>query len=157
MHFEQGDKPQTRWDVGWGLARRFSGRNAASCCWAFPYVAFSRDERGDHFSVQSVTRENSAMARESIPAEAKARGCSPQLEVAKGDLKRKDDHSFSVKTAGGDLVVVVDGDEVYRSPLDDMRAIDVMRYRIQPDGNVFPVWKIHRGTSFSGYRYRRVE
>ena len=157
VHFEQGDKPQTRWDVGWGLARRFSGRNAASCCWAFPYVAFSRDERGDHFSVQSVTRENSAMARESIPAEAKARGCSPQLEVAKGDLKRKDDHSFSVKTAGGDLVVVVDGAEVYRSPLDDMRAIDVMRYRIQPDGNVFPVWKIHRGTSFSGYRYRRVE
>ena len=55
------------------------------------------------------------------------------------------------------LVVEVDGKEVYRYPLADMRPLEIMRYRIQPNGDVFPVWKIFEGTSFSGYRYRRVK
>ena len=31
-----------------------------------------------------------------------------------------------------------------------------MRDRIQPNGDVLPVWKLFKNTSFSNYRYRRV-
>jgi hypothetical protein len=31
-----------------------------------------------------------------------------------------------------------------------------MRDRIQPNGDVLPVWKVFTGSSFSDYRYRRL-
>lgn len=157
VHFEKGEKPQSRWDIGWGLARCFSGRAALTDQWAFPYVGFSRDDKGDHYAVQSATRENHERRREALSDEARSRGLFPQFEVVKGDLERKDSHTFAVKTTDGALVVEVDGKEVYRYPLADMRPLEIMRYRIQPNGDVFPVWKIFEGTSFSGYRYRRVK
>ena len=157
VHFEKGDKPQSRWDIGWGLARCFSGRTALTDQWAFPYVAFSRDDKGDHYSVQTATRENHEKCREVLPAETRSRGLFMPLEVARGDLESKDSHAFSVKTTGGMLVVSVDGKEVYRYPLADMRPLEIFRYRIQPNGDVFPIWKVFEGTSFSGYRYRRVK
>ena len=157
VHFEKSDKPQSRWDIGWGLGRYFSGRAALSCHWAFPYVGFSRDDKGDHFSVQTATRENHEKRYESPTAEARARGCFPQFEVARGDLERKDSHKFVVKTSDGMLAITIDGKEVYRYPLADMRPLEVFRRRIQPNGDVLPVWKIFEGTSFSGYRYRRIK
>ena len=55
------------------------------------------------------------------------------------------------------LVIAIDGKEVYRYPLDDMMQLEAFRDRIQPNGDVLPVWKIFKGASFSGYRYRRVK
>ena len=156
VHFEKGDDAQDRWDIGWGLGRHFSCREASACHWSFPYVGFCRDDKGDHFSVQTPTRENNDRRYESPKDEARTRGWFSPFEVATGDLERKDSHAFAVRMADEMLVIAIDGKEVYRYPLDDMLQLEAFRDRIQPNGDVLPVWKIFKGTSFSGYRYRRT-
>lgn len=160
VHFEHDDPDRKTWNIGWGLARPFSGFCADNSSWAFPYIAFWRDEKGDHVSVESFTAEN-------IEEESKAKfkdisdklsevGRAPEFEVYAGDLESKDDHSFSLSTRDGSLLVVVDGKEVYRAAIDDMMELEQYSDRIQRDGMVYPVWKVFKGATFSGYRYRKV-
>jgi hypothetical protein len=35
--------------------------------------------------------------------------------------------------------------------------VSEMSDRIQPNGDVLPVWKLFRNTAFDGYRYRRCK
>ena len=78
------------------------------------------------------------------------------LNVSTGNLQVKDSHAFSLKTTDGKLSISVDGNEVYSAPLDESTDMSRMRDRIQPNGDVLPVWKLFKNTSFSNYRYRRV-
>ena len=55
------------------------------------------------------------------------------------------------------LVVKVDGREVWSVPTQTIMKVREFRDNVQPDYSVLPVWKVFKNTSFSGYRYRRVE
>ena len=156
VHFERNDAKQVKWNIGWGLARPFSGYCADESSWAYPYIAFSRDEKGDHYSVEAYTKDNEAAASEAADKASLAIGSFPQFEVAKGDLEKRDSHDFRLATTDGRLAVSIDGCEVYSSSVGEMMRISGMRDRIQPDGSVLPVWKLFKNTAFSGYRYRRI-
>ena len=95
-------------------------------------------------------------ARKSRNKAASKIGRCPSIAVSEGDLKRSDSHAFKVKTAGGRLEISIDGNTVYGAELDEMMEVEAMRNRIQPNGDILPVWKLFKNTSFSGYRYRRV-
>ena len=172
VHFEKGDKKQKDWNIGWGFGRPYSGYCVDNSSWSYPYIAFSRDEKGDHYAVETFTDENRESARsnkkmdgesesewEARKAKIKAGGKigrSPMQVVAEGDLKRGDLHAFKVKTAGGRLEITIDGNTVYGAELDEMMEVEEMRDRIQPNGDILPVWKLFKNTAFSGYRYRRI-
>lgn len=156
VHFEKKDAKQKTWNIGWGLARIYSGFCADRSSWAFPYIGFQRDGKGDRYFVQAYTRGNVAEGRKEVDKASSEIGSDPWLEVAKGVLETKDSHTFTLKTVDGRLSISIDGKEVYGIPLDDTSEVSQMRDRIQPDGSVLPVWKVFRNTAFSGYRYRRV-
>ena len=156
VHFETNDAKQVKWNIGWGLGRRFSGFCADNSSWAHPYIAFSRDEKGDHYSVEAYTEDNEDEASKDADKASQEIGSFPALAVAKGDLEKRDSHDFRLSTAEGRLAVSIDGQEVYSYPLDKMMRLSGMRDRVQPDGSVLPVWKLFKNTSFSGYRYRRI-
>ena len=156
VHFEKRDAKQRVWNVGWGLARVFSGFCAENSSWAFPYIGFCRDEKGDHYFVQAYTRENEEDAKKDADKASLEIGSFPMLNVSTGNLQVKDSHAFSLKTTDGKLSISVDGNEVYSAPLDESTDMSRMRDRIQPNGDVLPVWKLFKNTSFSNYRYRRV-
>ena len=156
VHFEKKDAKQRVWNIGWGLARVFSGFCAEDDAWAFPYIGFCRDGKGDHFFVQTYTRENVDEDRKDADKRPFKIGSFPPLNVATGDLEKRDSHFFSLKTVDGRLSVSIDGREVYSVPLDEIVDVSRMRDRIQPNGDALPVWKLFKNTSFSSYRYRRV-
>ena len=156
VHFETNDAKQVKWNIGWGLGRIFSGYCADNSSWAYPYIAFSRDGKGDHYSVEAYTEENEDAASNDADKASQEIGSFPALAVANGDLEKRDSHDFRLSTAGGRLSVAIDGKEVYSYPLEKMMRLSAMRDRVQPDGSVLPVWKVFRNTSFSGYRYRRI-
>ena len=83
-------------------------------------------------------------------------GRAPSLVVAEGDLARSDSHAFRLSTGNGRLVVSVDGNVVYEASIDEVMEVSAMSDRIQPNGDVLPVWKLFRNTAFDGYRYRRT-
>ena len=76
--------------------------------------------------------------------------------VAQGDLEKSDSHSFKLLTTEDKIEIFIDGKLVYSSMLDDIINVSYMRDRIQPNGDVLPVWKVFTGSSFSDYRYRRL-
>ena len=156
IHFEKDDKNRKVWNIGWGLARVYSGFCADNNSWAYPYIAFTRDEKGDHYAIETYTNENSN--RENFKDEDKwvQLGRAPYLMVAQGDLEKSDSHSFKLSTTEDKIEIFIDGKIVYSSMLDDIINVSYMRDRIQPNGDVLPVWKVFTGSSFSDYRYRRL-
>ena len=156
VHFETNDAKQVKWNIGWGLARPFSGYCADESSWAYPYIAFSRDKNGDHYSVEAYTKDNEDEESSDADKASLEIGSFPKFEVAKGDLEKLDSHRFRLTTTDGRLAVYIDGREVFSTSIDEMMLLSGMRDRIQPDGSVLPVWKIFKNTAFSGYRYRRV-
>jgi hypothetical protein len=156
IHFEKDDKNRKVWNIGWGLARVYSGFCADNNSWAYPYIAFTRDEKGDHYAIDTFTNENSN--RENFKDEDKwvQLGRAPYLMVAQGDLEKSDSHSFKLLTTEDKIEIFIDGKLVYSSMLDDIINVSYMRDRIQPNGDVLPVWKVFTGSSFSDYRYRRL-
>ena len=157
VHFENRKKNQKVWNIGWGLARQYSGYCADNNSWAFPYMAFQRDEKGDRYSIQ-VSRKGDD--DKDIDKKTKKRfwdiGWAIESEVCKGELERKDSHSFKMKVGKENLVIFIDGKEVYSCPTEELINNEEMANRIQPDGSVLPVWKVFENTSFSDYRYRRI-
>ena len=83
-------------------------------------------------------------------------GRAPYLVVVKGDLAKSDSHSFKLSTTEGKLEIFIDGKVVYSLVLEEALDFSEMRDRIQPNGDVLPVWKVFTGSSFSDYRYRRL-
>ena len=156
VHFETNDAKQVKWNIGWGLARPFSGYCADESSWAYPYIAFSRDANGDHYSVEAYTKDNEGAESSDADKASLEIGSFPKFEVAKGDLEKLDSHRFRLTTTDGRLAVYIDGREAFSTSIDEMMLLSGMRDRIQPDGSVLPVWKIFKNTAFSGYRYRRV-
>ena len=158
VYFETNDVKQTKWFIGWGLARPYTGYCAKRSSWAYPYIGFWRDETGDHVTVECPTRENVSSKK----AAAKSRfgqeqGMYPKWEVYQGELERREDHRFNMRWDEQRLVVKVDGREVWSVPTQTIMKVREFRDNIQPDYSVLPVWKVFKNTSFSGYRYRRVE
>ena len=155
IHFEKKDAKQKEWNIGFGLARVFSGYCFEDNSWAMPYVAFWRDEKGDHAEVESYTDENhDAKGNDTKIYEL---GRAPEYTVWSGGLEHRDDHSFRIRTTGGLLRIDIDGKEVYSVPLEEIRGLEDYGRRIQPDGKVQPIWKLFSNTSFSGYRYRMIK
>lgn len=111
------------------------------------------EKKGDHYAVEAFTAGNSDEKR-SDDEKFLTIGRDPSLVVAQGDLKRSDSHAFRLSTRDGKLQISIDGKIVYSSSLDDMMDLSEMKDRIQPNGDVLPLWKVFTGSSFSGYRYR---
>ena len=155
VHFERKDPKQKKWNIGWGFARVYSGLCVENSSWAYPYIAFSRDEKGDHYAIETFTEGNDG-SKDVAPASMEI-GRSPDLEVAKGDLESRDSHDFKLSATGGRLKISIDGKPVWECAIDEMLGNSKMRDRIQPDGSVLPVWKVFRNTAFSGYRCRVAE
>ena len=155
IHFENGGKNRKVWNIGWGLARVYSGFCADNNSWAYPYIAFIRDEKGDRYEIEAFTEENSGN-NQKVDEKSMKLGRAPYLVVVKGDLAKSDSHSFKLSTTEGKLEIFIDGKLVYSSMLDDIINVSYMRDRIQPNGDVLPVWKVFTGSSFSDYRYRRL-
>ena len=59
-------------------------------------------------------------------------------------------------TAAAAAFEKIDGKVVYSSVLEEALDFSEMRDRIQPNGDVLPVWKVFTGSLFSDYRYRRL-
>ena len=157
VHFETNDVKQTRWFIGWGLARPYTGYCAKRSSWAYPYIGFWRDESGDHVTVECPTRENEDAKESSTKSKyGQAQGMNPLWEVYRGALERCDDHSFSLRWDEQRLSVCVDGKEVWSVPTQEVMSVYKFRDNIQSDYSVLPVWKVFGNTSFSGYRYRRL-
>ena len=155
IHFENGGKNRKVWNIGWGLARVYSGFCADNNAWAYPYIAFIRDEKGDRYEIEAFTEENSEN-NQKVDEKAMKLGRTPYLVVVKGDLSKSDSHSFKLSTTEGKLEIFIDGKVVYSSVLEETLDFSEMRDRIQPNGDVLPVWKVFTGSSFSDYRYRRL-
>ena len=155
IHFENDDKNRKVWNIGWGLARVYSGFCADNNAWAYPYIAFIRDEKGDRYEIEAFTEENSGN-NQKVDEKAMKLGRAPYLVVVKGDLAKSDSHSFKLSTTEGKLEIFIDGKVVYSLVLEEALDFSEMRDRIQPNGDVLPVWKVFTGSSFSDYRYRRL-
>ena len=158
VYFETNDVKQTKWFIGWGLARPYTGYCAKRSSWAYPYIGFWRDETGDHVTVECPTREN--VSSKETAAKSKVgqeQGMYPKWEVYQGELERREDHRFNMRWDEQRLVVKVDGREVWSVPTQTIMKVREFRDNVQPDYSVLPVWKVFKNTSFSGYRYRRVE
>ena len=155
VHFEKGKPDQKAWDIGWGWARPFRCNQSA---WAYPYLYFTRDEKGDHFAIDSWTEENKELkAKNDANYWDKNRGKDPLRRVCSVDLEPADSHSFRAVFGEKDFTVEVDGRQVYTRPMDDLLSVDYQSDRVQyPSGDVMPTWKVYEGCAFSGYRYRRV-
>ena len=125
---------------------------------AYPYLYFTRDEKGDHFAIDSWTEENKELkAKNDANYWDKNRGKDPLRRVCYVDLEPADSHSFRAIFGKTDFVVEVDGWQVYTRPMDDLLSVDYQSDRVQyPSGDVMPTWKVYEGCAFSGYRYRRV-
>ena len=156
VHFEKGNGKQKTWNIGWGLGRPYSGFCADDSSWAYPYISFSRDDKGDRYAVETFTSANRENGRKDVEKEFLEIGRAPTLVVAEGALVRNDSHSFRLCTADGRLEIAIDGNVVYKAPLDEVMRVSQMSDRIQPNGDVLPVWKLFSATSFDGYRYRRA-
>ncbi|MCR5750684.1 MAG: hypothetical protein K6G91_01855 [Kiritimatiellae bacterium] len=157
VHFETNGTKQTEWFIGWGMARAYTGYGAKKSSWAYPYIGFWRDKAGDHVSVECPTRENTR--RDMPDPESKygqEQGMYPKWSVYRGDLERRDDHSFRLIWDEQMLSVQVDGKEAWSVPTRTAMGVREFRENIQPDNSVLPVWKVFKNTSFSGYRYRRL-
>jgi len=157
VHFETNDVTQTKWFIGWGLARPYTGYCAKRSSWAYPYIGFWRDETGDHVTVECPTRENADAKESSTKSKyGQEQGLYPKWGVYHGALERSDDHSFRLRWDEQRLSVSVDGKEVWSVTTQETMAVREFRDNIQSDGSVLPVWKVFRNTAFSGYRYRRL-
>ena len=158
VHFETNDVKQTRWFIGWGLARPYTGFCATKSSWAYPYIGFRRDETGDWVSVECPTRENTAKSYVGPKAKyGEDKGYNAKWTVYEGALEKHDSHSFSLAFGSEELSVTVDGKVVWKMPIEEALSQYQLRDNIQPDGTVLPVWKTFKNTSFSGYRYRRLQ
>ena len=155
VHFERKDPKQKKWNIGWGFGRVYSGLCVENSSWAFPYIAFSRDEKGDHYAIETfIDNEGGRGDADKTSIEI---GRFPEIEVAKGDLESRDSHGFKLSATGGRLKIAIDGKLVWECGIDEMLSVSRMRDRVQPDGSVLPVWKVFRNTAFSGYRCRVLE
>lgn len=157
VHFETNDVKQTRWFIGWGLARPYTGYCAKRSSWAYPYIGFWRDETGDHVTVECPTCENEDAKESATKSKyGQEQGMYPEWEVYQGALERCDDHSFSLRWDEQRISVSVDGREVWSVSTQEAMSVYKFRDNIQSDYSVLPVWKVFGNTSFSGYRYRRL-
>lgn len=158
VHFETNDVKQTEWFIGWGLARPYTGFCASRSSWAFPYIGFYRDETGDHVSVDCPTRENAKEDNSKVKAKYGLKwGMSPAWTVYAATLENRNDHSFRLRWDAERIAVSVDGREVWSISSEEAMSEYAFSSRIQADYGVLPVWKVYKNTSFSGYRYRRVD
>ena len=157
VHFETNDVKQTRWFIGWGLARPYTGYCAKRSSWAYPYIGFWRDETGDHVTVECPTCENKDAKESATKSKyGQEQGMYPEWEVYQGALERCDDHSFSLRWDEQGISVSVDGREIWSVSTQEAMSVYKFRDNIQSDYSVLPVWKVFGNTSFSGYRYRRL-
>lgn len=157
VHFETNDVKQTKWFIGWGLARPYTGFCASSSSWAYPYIGFWRDETGDHVTVECPTYENTTAKDSATKSKyGSDQGMYPKWAVYNGTLEKCDDHGFSLRWDEQRLTVSIDGNEVWSMPTSEAMSVYNFKSNIQSDGSVLPVWKVFKNTSFSGYRYRRI-
>ncbi len=152
VYFEEKDRKQTTWDIGWGLARPTYGYALSSG--AMPYIHFFRDGHGDHVAIESYTEENEGVKYKAATKHEDGRNINRQILVH--DLNKAPSHRFSLKTGPDEVVITVDGEELLNSPCRDFFAPGEFGDCIQPNGDVLPVWKLFRNTAFDGYRYRRT-
>ena len=151
IHFEKGGKNQKDWNIGWGWARPF---RCSQSGWAFPYIGFSRDERGDRFEIDAWTEANSGLADKDSE---KWRGNDPMRSVCAGKLAASDSHTFRAVFGKVDFVAEIDGKQVYTRPMKDLLSVAQQPNRMQwPSGDVTPTWKVYQGCAFSDYRYRII-
>lgn len=151
IRFEPPRPNQKDWHITWGWARPYTCNGSS---WAFPAISFCRDEKGDHVGIAAFTREN----KERDAPEGEHYGTSPTRMVYEGELEKRDDHTFraTFEKMNGDFFVEIDGKEVYRQTMESLMEIRYQNERVQPNGNVFPVWKLYDQTAFRDYRYRRL-
>lgn len=153
IRFEKTRPDQKEWHITWGWARPYTCHGSS---WAYPEISFSRDATGDHVIVASFTEANRGRKSQK---DGEDYGASPNWAVYKGDLEPTDEHTFraTFEEMGGDFFVEIDGAEVYRRTMKSLMDIDYQSDRVQPNGNVFTVWKLYDSTAFKGYRYRRLK
>ena len=152
IHFEQGEKDRKLWNIGWGWARPFRCMQSG---WGYPYIGFSRDEKGDRFEIDVLTKKNCDLKDKDAQ---KRHGEDPLRAVCSGELATADSHTFRAVFGERDFTVEIDGKAVYALPMKDLLDVDYQRDRLQyPSGEVMPVWKVYRGSAFSGYRYRLIK
>ena len=158
VHFEKKDGRQKEWFIGWGLARPYTDFDAKDSAWAFPYIGFWRDAKGDHVEVECPVREN---AGDNVPSPktkyGMEQGMFPKWAVYQGDLETRDTHDFRLRWNSERISVFVDGKEVWSIPTETALSESFFRDRVQSDYSVLPVWKLFKNTSFSGYRYRQIK
>lgn len=151
VHFEKGGKNQKDWNIGWGWVRPF---RCSQSGWAFPYIGFSRDERGDRFEIDAWTEGNSGLTDNDSE---KWRGNDPMRSVCTGKLAASDSHTFRAVFGKVDFVVEIDGKQVYTRSMKDLLSVAQQHNRMQwPSGDVMPTWKVYQGCAFSDYRYRII-
>ena len=160
VHFEEKDPNQKYWNIGWGFSHPYVGLCMQSNSWAMPYIRFWRDDDGDHYHIESYTKENLEKANgyKTTPEEKKSNdeGWTRLFLVKKGDLQKQPTHAFSLKADEKMLAITIDGETVFSVPMDEMMEIGRYCERIKPDGCVYPVWKVFKNTAFSNYRYRKI-
>ena len=154
IRFEKGKPDQKEWHIGWGWARPYTC-NANS--WAFPAIHFIRDSKGDHVQIDAFTRENES--KKDVPAKGENYGMSNTYRAYKGDIDSRDEHTFraSFGERDGMFTVDVDGRRIYELPMEEMLSIGYQNDRVQPNGEVFPLWKVYKSTAFTKYGYRPIK
>ncbi|MBP5227811.1 MAG: hypothetical protein J6336_10555 [Kiritimatiellae bacterium] len=154
VHFERKDPDQKVWTIGWGLGRWNLGTKQIwyGQSWAFPYVHFRRDAKGDHVAIESMNPANYKTNGGSVAND----GTCAEYTVYKGDLASSDTHTFSLKTTHDAFIFTVDGQRVLTIPTEEIITFTPYRQRLNPYDNTFPVWKLSTNTAFSAYRYRRI-
>ncbi len=154
IRFEKGKPDQKEWHIGWGWARPYTC-NASS--WAFSAIHFSRDSKGDHVQIDAFTRENES--KKDVPAKGENYGMSNTYRAYKGDIDSRDEHTFraSFGERDGMFTVDVDGRRIYELPMEEMLSIGYQNDRVQPNGEVFPLWKVYKSTAFTKYGYRPIK
>ena len=156
VHFETNDVKQTKWAIGWGLARPYTGFGAKNSSWAFPFIGFWRDGTGDHVDVECPTEENSHAPKLGKMWPGNDEGFERRWSVYQASLEKRDDHTLGLRWDEERLTVSVDGKEVWSVPTQTAMDVYEFRDRIQSDFSVLPVWKVHKNTAFSAYRYRLI-
>lgn len=158
VHLETNNVSEATAFVGWGLACPYKNDYNSRSWWGFPFVGFWRDREGDHVQIECPTRENTARNYKVQESRyIKNEGFYANWGVYRGKLEPNEAHAFRVRWDDEGITVTVDGKKIWSVTTETLLSVSDMRDRIQPDFSVFPVWKVFKGASFDGYRYRLIK
>lgn len=107
--------------------------------------------------IDAFTRENES--KKDVPAKGENYGMSNTYRAYKGDIDSRDGHTFraSFGERDGMFTVDVDGRRIYELPMEEMLSIGYQNDHDQPNGEVFPLWKVYKSTAFTKYGYRPIK